>query len=147
MIELIPFKAEHLELFTQTEEDKKRYGVFSDEIAQGMEELGVAFTAVDDGRILVVGGVLLIDNVKGHCWTMVSKYAAGYGISVLRVVKGQLESIMETHGLHRVETANIADATEHHRWCELLGFEREGEMRFFDERKRTYVRYAKFWEG
>ncbi len=135
-----------MDLFDQTESDIERYGKISSEMSNPMAEHGVCFTAIKDGRILVVGGILQATNHTGHCWTMLSKHAEGAGISVLRVVKCQLEGMMRSMQIHRVETSNLKDAEQHHKWCELLGFRKEGEMRYYDDDKRDYIRFAKILE-
>ncbi len=146
MIRLIPYEAAHMDLFKQSESDVERYGVISSEMANPMAEHGVCFTAILDGRILVVGGVLQMTNHTGHCWTMVSEYAKGNGAAILRVAKTQLESMMRDMGLHRVETANLKTATAQHKWCKLLGFVEEGPLKYYDDKKRDYIRFAKYLE-
>jgi len=146
MIKLIPYDAAHMDLLKQSDQDIERYGKISSEMSNPMAEHGVCFTAILDGRILVVGGILQTTNNTGHCWTMVSEYAEGHSIAVLRVVKTQLENMMRDMRLHRVETANLKDATEHHKWCKLLGFHNEGVLRYYDDKKRDYIRFAKYLE-
>lgn len=143
---LIPYDPAHMDLFVQTDEDIERYGKITSDMANPMAEHGVCFSAIKDGRVLVVGGVLQTTANTGHCWTMVSQYASGHGLSVLKTVKGQLESMMESMNIHRVETANLVKAKEHHRWCKLLGFHEEGVMRYYDDKKRDYIRFAKYRE-
>jgi len=146
MISLIPYKSAHMDLFKQSDGDVERYGEISSDMANPMAEHGVCFTAALDGRILVVGGILQTTNHTGHCWTMVSEYAQGSSIAVLRVVKAQLENMMIDMGLHRVETANLKEATQQHKWCRLLGFQNEGVLRYYDDKKRDYIRFAKYLE-
>jgi len=95
---------------------------------------------------LVIGGILQQTHNTAKCWTMVSKHAQSYGIQVFRTVKTQLENMMRDMGIHRVETENLKDATDQHKWCKLLGFHEEGEMRYYDDKKRTYIRFAKILE-
>lgn len=146
MIKLIPYEPEHMDLFEQTEEDIARYGVYDSKTPNPMAEYGTCFTAIADGRIVVVGGILQMSTHTGKCWTMVSKHASKCGISVFRMVKNQLEAMMQAMKMHRVETANIETAEEHHKWCRLLGFQQEGKMKYYDDEGRTYIRFAKFME-
>lgn len=144
MIKIIPYSTEHMDLFEQRECDVARYGKLDSDYSNPFAEHGVAFTAVEDGRILIVGGIMHFTENTGRCWTLVSKYAENRGVALVRVTKSKLESLMETMHLHRVETCNIADAEDHHKWCRLLGFTFEGIMRCYDDQKRDYHRYAKF---
>ena len=145
-MKLIPFDFDHMDIFEQKPEDILRYGEVTSETPNPLAEYGVAFTAIDDGRIVCVGGILASSNYTGKCWTMVSKYGAGSGLRLLRLVKRQLEAMMKDMKIHRIETANLVDAHEHHRWCKLLGFQEEGLMRYYDDEKRDYLRFAKFME-
>lgn len=146
MIDLIPFKQSHLDLFVACDEDIERYGDLIQKMDTDLPDAGFTFTAVADGRVLVVGGVVPYTMHTGYGWTFVSKYAEQYGISVFRVVKQQLEAMMRHLKLHRVETANLLDAERHRRWCRLLGFEEEGVLRKYDEEGRDYIRMAKIME-
>lgn len=147
MIELIPYDSAHMDIFKQTPDDVERYGKVSSEMVNPMAENGVCFTAISDGRILVVGGVLQTTQHTGYCWTMVSEYARGQGLSLIRTTKNQLEAMMEGMKLHRVETSNIKGSDEQNLWCKLLGFQNEGVMRYYDDKKRDYIRFAKYMEN
>lgn len=143
-IRLVPYEKAHLDLLEANPADIERYGGISKMQDDPLAEHGICFTAISDGRILVVGGILMVTMHTGYGWTIVSKYAKDYGRDVFRVVKNQLESMMKDLQLHRIETANLADAPEHHRWCRLLGFREEGPLWHYDDKKRNYIRFAKF---
>lgn len=143
MIRVIPFGFDHLDVFEQSDSDLQRYGKLTSESPLPQAEYGAAYTGVMDGRILIVGGVLHTSEHTGKCWTMISKYAHLYGKRVFYQTKGLLEQLMADMKLHRLETSNLKDADDHHRWCRLLGFQAEGEMPYYDDKKRTYIRFAK----
>lgn len=143
MIRAIPFDFEHVDIFEQTDEDIERYGKLTSESPLPMAEYGNAFTGVYDGRILIMGGILQTTEHTAKCWTLVSRHAAKYGTLVFYQTKKLLENMMDDMKLHRLETSNLKDAHEHHRWCRLLGFRAEGEMQNYDDKKRTYIRFAK----
>jgi RimJ/RimL family protein N-acetyltransferase len=146
MIKLLPYDKTHLDLLVLSDEDKARYGDVSQFMQNPLADHGICFTAVADGRVLVVGGILMVTLHTGYGWTILSKYAPSYGLAVFRTVKRQLETMMRDLKLHRIETANLADAIEHHRWCELLGFRQEGILWQYDDEKRDYLRFAKLME-
>lgn len=143
MMRVIPFDFDHVDIFEQTPEDVALFGLMTSESPNPMAEHGIAFTAIEDGRILVMGGILQTSAHTGKCWTAISKYAQLHGANVFRQTKQHLENMMEDMRLHRLETANLKEAETHHRWCKLLGFTEEGEMPCYDDKKRTWVRYAK----
>lgn len=146
MIKLIPYHPEHLNLIEAKEEDIARYGEINGDTYIALSENGVAFTAIEDGRILVIGGILQTSMHTGYCWTLISKHASKGGVKVFRLVKNQLEAMMRDMKIHRVETSNLRDAVDHHKWCKLLGFEEEGILKKYDDRKRDYIRFAKIME-
>jgi RimJ/RimL family protein N-acetyltransferase len=143
-IKLIPFNPAHIELLSPTQADIDRYGGdINDFMDSPLLSSGICFTAVSGGRILVVGGILLVSKHTGYGWTIVGSYASGYGMEIVRTAKSQIENMMRDLRLHRLETANLVDATEHMRWCRLLGFAEEGILRQYDDKGRDYVRMAK----
>lgn len=143
MIRVIPFSFEHVDIFEQSEADIARYGVLTSESPLPLAEYGIGFTGIYDGRILIMGAVMQTTEHTGKCWTVVSKHAAGHAAMLLKQTKELLENIMDDMKLHRLETSNLAEAEEHHQWCKMLGFVQEGEMPYYDDKKRTYIRFAK----
>lgn len=143
---MIPFHREHLNLIQPKDADIERYGKIDADMENPVIEYGVNFTLIEDGRILGCGGILPTTHGVGSCYTLISRYAHMYGMKVFRITKKQLENIMKDFNLHRVETANLADAEDHHRWCKLLGFVDEGALMKYDNKKRDYRRFAKLME-
>jgi hypothetical protein len=144
MINLIPYHRNHADIFIAKEEDLRRYGNIDLLLDSPLTQDGYCFTAVADGRIMAMGGVYPVSTHTGYCWTLISDYASFYGVGVFKTVKKQLETIMVDLKLHRVETSNLADAHDHHKWCKLLGFVEEGRMVCYDDQMRDYIRFAKF---
>jgi hypothetical protein len=143
MMRIIPFDFEHVDIFEQSPEDIERYGLMTSESPMPMAEYGQAFTGIHDGRVLIMGGIMLTSERTAKCWTIVSKHAKNYGVLVFHQTRRLLENMMDDMKLHRLETANLKDAHEHHRWCRLLGFKAEGDMPMYDDQKRTWVRFGK----
>lgn len=143
-LEIISFDSAHMALFRFRDDDIQNYGKMQHEIFKDFMEQGLSFTAMFEGRILIVGGVVQTTSKTGYCWTIVSEYAKDHPEAVFHTTRRYLNRMMKDMGLHRVETANIKEAKDHHRWCELLGFKNEGVMRYYDEQGRDYVRFAKY---
>lgn len=143
MIRIIPFDFEHMDLFEQTPEEIEIYGKLDSSSPIPAAEFGVAYTAICDGRIIGVGGLLQKSEHTGKCWVMLSKHAKQHGVLVFYKARQLLEQLMDDMKLHRVETANPESTPDLNRWCFLLGFVDEGPMRCYDDKKRTYIRFAK----
>lgn len=145
-MKLIPYKKDHWDLFQCQEYDLKSFDANGFDSIKLAAEHGMFFSLIDDGRIIVIGGILQVSQHTGHCVTIVSDYAKGYGVRLVKIIKNQLENIMKDMRIHRVETSNLEDATKQHQWCGLLGFQSEGFMRHYDDKKRNYIRFAKLME-
>lgn len=143
-IVLKEFCFEHLDLFAWREDDYKTYNINSEFIQAFVKagDNGEIYTATCDGRILVIGGIIKTSEKTGYCFTMFSKYAGKYGTSAARTVRRMFERMREDMGLHRLTTYNRIGAEDHNRWCEWLGFEKEGVVRKFDDEGNDYIQYG-----
>lgn len=143
-VELKPFCFEHLDLFAWREDDLKTYGIRSeimDALTRAADK-GECWTALVDGRILVIGGIIPITKKTGYCFTLFSEYASRHKIGAARTVRRMFEGIFADFNLHRVVTFNRIGAHEHSRWCEWLGFKLEGRVEKFDDDGNDYWQYA-----
>lgn len=145
-VELKKFIIEHLDLFAWREYDRKTYNINS-EFTQALlraETVGEAWTAILDGRILVIGGIIPHSAKTGYCFTMFSKYADQHKIIAAKTVKRMFDGMVQDIGYHRVVTYNRAGSDHHHKWCEWLGFKLETPepIRKFDDEGNDYFQYA-----
>lgn len=143
-MKLVDFQFDHLELFDWREDDKKLYNVGSDFVRclLNAEKSGECYTAMHDGRILVIGGIVPLSKKTGYAFTLFSSHAEKSPIPAAKMVKRMFNRMIEDMGLHRVTTFNLLEATRHHKWCEWLGFVREGIIRKFDDEGKDYVQYG-----
>lgn len=141
---LIPFELEHLDLFEWREHEYKMYNIGSDfmSVIGNALDTGHFYTLVKDGRILVIGGLAPLSKKTAYCFTMFSKYAEENMICSAKVTKRMLHNLIEDFGYHRVTTYNFANADQHHKWCEWLGFKEEGVMPMYDDEGNDYIRYG-----
>lgn len=143
MIKLIPFDFAHFDIFEPSPADVARYGEISSKMDNPLAEYGNSFTAIADGRVIAFGGILAQTAHTGYGWTMLGVRIKDYGMEPCRMTRRLLNQMMDDMQLHRIETANLAEATEHHKWCKVLGFVEEGPMLQYDDQKRDYIRFAK----
>jgi len=95
--------------------------------------------------ILAVAGVALSWQGVGEAWAFVTPEAKNHGLFLTREVRKKLLEIATYYELHRVHTAAQKQFKEACKWCESLGFKREGLMRQFGPNKEDYYRYALFF--
>lgn len=145
-IELKKFCIEHFELFEWREDDKKTYNINSEftNAVIAADTRGEAWTAIYDGRILCIGGIVPHSEKTGYCFTIFSKYADRHKIVVAKTVRRMFNSMLDSMGYHRVVTYNRVGAGLHHRWCEWLGFtlETPQAIRKFDDEGNSYYQYG-----
>lgn len=141
---LVDFQFEHLELFEWREHEKKMYNAGSAFLSAllTVEKTGEGFTAVHDGRILGIGGIVPVTQKTGFAFTLLSVYADRHPVAVARVGRRMFHRMFEDMGLHRITTYNLEQAEAHHKWCEWLGFTREGRLEKYDDAGQTYIQYG-----
>lgn len=144
-MKMVDFQFEHLELFDWRQEEYGMFNTGSDFVNAllAAEEKGECYTVIHDGRILVIGGIVRRTQKTGYAFTIFSKYADGYKIMLGRLGRRMFDRMMEDMGLHRITTYNRAGMDLHGRWCEWLGFKREGVVPKFDDEGNDYVQYGK----
>lgn len=143
-VELRQFCFEHLDLFAWRENDLKTYGIRSEimDALTSAADKGECWTAIYEGRILVIGGIIKHTEKTGYCFTLFSQYADKNKIGAARTVRRMFNAMFEEMQLHRVVTYNRIGATEHNKWCEWLGFKFEGVAEKFDDDGNDYLQYA-----
>ena len=102
-----------------------------------------SWTALDDGRILAVAGVLPQWPGRSIAWALLGRSIGPRQFPALhRKVLAVLEAAASA-GARRIETAVCADFENGHRWAEKLGFRAEGLMRAYCSEGRDHVLYAR----
>jgi len=143
-VEMIPFHPEHVKLMEIREFELK--GIFAFEKAwEGLVRLHkvtIALTICYDGRILGCMGFLEMWPGVCEVWVIPSKHIEHYGLIFARAVKKNLERLIETHRLHRVQVTAVDDA-KHKRWLEWLGFTCEGVMKNYSYQKQDFKMWSR----
>jgi len=102
-----------------------------------------AYTAMQESRVFMIGGVYgLWDNV-GEAWFMMSKYAYDMPRSAAKYSSLLLDHVQEDNDLQRIQASVHADDKQAIRYVEWLGFENEGLMKKFGPDGSDYYRFAR----
>lgn len=143
-MKLVDFRFDHLEMFDWRDEEFKMYNVGSEFVRAllNAEEKGLCYTAMHDGRILGIGGILRQSQKTGYAFTLFSKHAEKHPVAAARLARRMFRRMTEDMGLHRIVTYNLLTAEKHHKWCEWIGFVREGICRKFDDEGNDYVQFG-----
>ena len=143
-VRIIDFHPEHVKVMDIRDQELK--GIFAFNKAwEGLlrlNKLATALTICYDGKIL--GAMGFLEMWPGVCevWVIPSKYIEQYGVVFARVIKKNLNNLIEVHNLHRIQVTAIDDP-RHNRWLEWLGFTCEGVMRNYSYQKQNLKMWSR----
>lgn len=144
-IESLPFSRSHAFMIDLRDQEKElldaRYLVAVSE----MENASCA-TLMCDGRILAIVGFKEIWEGVVEVFVVPSKYIPYHKVAFVRRIKRYLNNLQEDLGLHRMQTASLADeATD--RWMQALGFVCEGTLVRYTSTQQNYRMWARYGDG
>lgn len=141
MIEVLPFRAEHLETLTPQPEQSAEYATLTPERARASEEIGVGLTVVADGKTVACAVVMEMAPGRGGVWALVGADAGPHMVTVYRAA----QRLFEAAAHRRTEALVLTSFAAGHRFMRLLGFELEtpNGMRAFGANGESYSLYAK----
>ena len=87
------------------------------------------YTALVDGKIIMVGGVLPIWEGVGEAWAFVTHDVKDNLIEAYRCGREMFDMVIKEKHLRRVTASALADFTQGQNMLEHLGFEYEGCLR------------------
>lgn len=146
---MVDFQFEHLELFDWREDEYAMYNTGSDFVQAllSMEKNGECFTAMHDGRIVMIFGIIRMSEKTGYAFSIFSRHASGCKVLCAKTIRRMLVRMMDDMSLHRLTTWNMVANPHHGRWCEWLGFKKEGVLPRYDDQGRDYVQYGLVTDG
>lgn len=142
---VIPFHVAHLDLLAWREFDREythKLPTFIGQVSMFCDD-SMAVSAMVDGRIVACGGVFDMGGGIAYAWMFGSTYLRQHIVWYVKEVRGWLESIEQTLGLHRLQTVCHVDDAQGRKWVEALGFVAEGTLRSYDALKGDYIMYAR----
>ena len=99
------------------------------------ETLDYTYTLEDDGLVLVIGGLKIVNLYTAWCWFDMSEYGKKKPIAVYRCMKEWLDFTAFDLNLKRLQCAVEPDFEEAIRTVRHLGFEQESIMKnFFNDK-------------
>lgn len=103
----------------------------------------IGYTLMDDGTVIVCGGVNMMWNGVGEGWLVMSKHAYDRPITVARYTDKLFETIMDDNAMWRVQASVHTNDAQSVKFAEWLGFENEGVMNKFGPDGTNYYRMAR----
>jgi hypothetical protein len=138
MIDLIPAHPSMLRLLDLQAAQANVGGAMDEQAIRGAMAGGTAFAAVENGRILTIAGVFEIWQDRAVLWGLLSN---SIGASMVPLHRCAVRGLAASR-YRRIEAHVEAEHAEGHRWIRMLGFEQEGVMRQFWNR-RDYALYSR----
>ncbi len=145
MIRLIDFKADHAEeLFeknTSLATADSKYTL--PHWIRRMEREDRAFSLIDNGHLVVSGGIFPIWNGTGEAWLIPSDDIPKYKLQIIKTLKNHIKTITEEDELHRLQATVRDDFDVAKRFIEFLGFKREGLLKNFGPDRCDHIMYSR----
>jgi hypothetical protein len=127
MIDLIPARPEMARTFDLQPEQVALGQVADEQTLAAAIQNGIAMAAVQDGRVLAIGGIVEIWKDRGSAWGLLSPNLAHAMPIIHRIVW----RVIDTSPLARIEAQVAVGHEAGQRWVRMLGFQHEGVMRAF----------------
>ena len=109
---------------------------------KGLKLTGWAYTALIEGKILGIGGVVVYWPGVAEGWYCLSEEANNHKISLVHCIKKVTAKAFKDLNLHRLQTTIRLDFTQAKELVEHTGFELEGVMKKYTEDKQDAYLYA-----
>ena len=136
---VVPFESWHLDFITPL------WPVMKDGLA--LEKTSISYTAIDEGRPVVIAGVIPIWQGVAESYLIPSALFPKHKIQCIKYIRLNQEFLRRELNLHRLQTTVPAELTQAIRWLEWLGYERESTLRMWGPDKRDHYRYVRFFDG
>ena len=139
-MEIVPFKVEHVAQIKLQPFQSLTLSFVDMESLKVFEGTDCAYTAIDNGEVLAIGGVLDFCDGRGYGWSFLGGNIGHRMISVTRAIK----RFLEVCRFRRIEIAVDCNYETAHVWAKMLGFTKECDrMRSFTPDGRDCALYAK----
>lgn len=121
MIEVLDYKAEHLEQMREQESMLYLRPYISDQQRKELEKSDMAYTGKVNGRVVFCAGVVSYWPGRGEAWAVLENDCRKEFYAIHRIV----HRFLEVCPLRRIEATVDYDFKPGHRWAKMLGFEVE----------------------
>ena len=145
MIRLIDFRPEHAADLFEDSTGKASEGskYILDVWLQRMALTDRSFSLIDNGHLIVAGGIFPVWDGLGEAWLIPSDRITRYRKSMISHLRRHIDRITKEDGLRRVQATVRADFPAAHRFLEFLGFDREGLMVSYGADGADHYLYAR----
>lgn len=101
---------------------------------------GSVWMAEEDGKVIAVGGFYHLWKGVVQAWVYLNQKAQENILPFYRTMKGKIDNML--HEVHRIQTICLADSEEANNLLKHLGFQKEGTLRQFTNKRTDMVMYS-----
>jgi len=106
-------------------------------------ESGISYTGIDeDGEIIIIGGVVILDEGLGSGWVITSERVLKHKIWFHRTIIDVLNAAVDIYNLHRIESLILKEHNVSMKWAKRLGFKQERLLEKHDSQGQDQWLYA-----
>lgn len=148
MIRLIDFEPDHAEeLFTlNTSLATADHKFLKRRWIENMKREDRSFTLIDNGHLIVAGGIFEIWPGMGEAWLIPSDKIDNYKLKMIKTLRRHMDKIIAEDNLVRLQASVREDFPVAHRFIEFMGFKREGLMTNYGPDGANHILYARTTE-
>lgn len=108
-----------------------------------MKREGRSFSLIDNGHLIVAGGIFEIWPGMGEAWLIPSDKIKNYKLKMIKTLRQHMDKIIQEDNLVRLQASVREDFETAHRFIEFMGFKREGLMTNYGPDGANHFLYAR----
>jgi len=124
MIDVVPFKAEHLAAIQLQSAQAYLSDWVSEAQCKALEEQDASYTALYEGKPIAAAGMIPQWQGRTLCWAFIGEVTQAQFLAVHRATK----RIIDGNYCKRLEMTVDCDFVQAHRWARMLGFKMEAPV-------------------
>tara|TARA_R100000808_G_scaffold12567_1_gene31270 strand:- start:1954 stop:2400 length:447 start_codon:yes stop_codon:yes gene_type:complete len=113
---------------------------------ENLERKDRAFTLMDNGHLIVSGGIHPIWKGMGEAWLIPSDEIKNHKIRMIKILRDHIDRITIEDDLRRLQATVRADYEPALRFIEFLGFKKEGLLKAYSPAGVDHYMYARVKE-
>ena len=141
---IVPFEAAHGRALLQggINDERNRPSPWVAEFIDLLVHEELAFTAIDNGHLILSAGVYQLWPGVAEVWFLASDRLGKPSVSLFKHIKKDLLRIAEEHGFWRLQAATRTGWNDAERLVRFIGMKHEGTMKQYSSDRKDFERWA-----
>ena len=98
------------------------------------------------GQMIGIIGCILQRPGCASAWALMTHRIEKHPIETTKACKKLMESFRRRYQIRRMDMLVNAESERNLKWAVTLGFEEEGELRYFGDQGQSVILLARYWE-